>query len=50
MNRGRTNRGRMNQGCMPHPHLRTAAQTDALLRAELAHWEPIIKASGFKQE
>jgi tripartite-type tricarboxylate transporter receptor subunit TctC len=33
-----------------HPHFRNAAETDALLRAELAHWEPIIRASGFKQE
>jgi tripartite-type tricarboxylate transporter receptor subunit TctC len=31
-----------------HPHFRDAAATDALLRAELAAWEPIIQASGFK--
>ncbi|MGE0313775.1 MAG: Bug family tripartite tricarboxylate transporter substrate binding protein [Lautropia sp.] len=30
-----------------HPNFRTAAQTDALLRAELEHWAPIIKRSGF---
>ncbi len=32
-----------------HPHFRDARATDALLRAELAHWDPIIKASGFRQ-
>ncbi len=30
-----------------HPEFRDAAQTDALLRAELAHWAPIIRQSGF---
>ena len=33
-----------------HPHFRSGAELDALQRAELAHWEPIIKASGFKPE
>ena len=32
------------------PHFRTGAEMDTLQRAELAHWEPIIKASGFKPE
>jgi tripartite-type tricarboxylate transporter receptor subunit TctC len=32
------------------PHFRDGAETVALQRAELAHWEPIIKASGFKAE
>lgn len=32
------------------PRFRTGAEMDALQRAELAHWEPIIKASGFKPE
>ena len=29
---------------------RNGAEMDQLQRAELAHWEPIIKASGFKAE
>ena len=33
-----------------HPHFRGATETDALMRAELAHWKPVIDASGFKQE
>ena len=33
-----------------NPHFRTGAQLEALQRAELAHWEPLIKASGFKPE
>lgn len=33
-----------------NPHFRDGAEMDALQRAELAHWEPIIKASGFKAE
>ena len=33
-----------------HPHFRTGAELEALQRAELQHWEPIIKASGFKPE
>lgn len=32
------------------PDFRTGAELDALQRAELAHWEPIIKASGFRPE
>lgn len=32
------------------PLFRNAAQTEALQRAELAHWDPIIKASGFRAE
>ena len=33
-----------------HPHFRNAAEMDRLQRAELTHWEPIIKASGFKPD
>lgn len=33
-----------------HPHYRSGAELDALQKAELAHWAPIIKASGFKPE
>jgi hypothetical protein len=29
---------------------RSATELDAMQRAELAHWDPIIKASGFKPE
>ncbi|MBB3181660.1 tripartite tricarboxylate transporter substrate binding protein [Variovorax sp. Sphag1AA] len=32
------------------PDFRPGAEMDALQRAELAHWAPIIKASGFKPE
>lgn len=32
------------------PHFRPASEMTELQRAELAHWEPIIKASGFKPE
>lgn len=32
------------------PHYRGSAEMAALQRAELAHWEPIIAASGFKPE
>jgi tripartite-type tricarboxylate transporter receptor subunit TctC len=32
------------------PDFRTGLLMDALQRAELAHWEPIIKASGFKPD
>jgi tripartite-type tricarboxylate transporter receptor subunit TctC len=32
------------------PHYRGGAEMAALQRAELAHWAPIIKASGFKPE
>jgi len=40
----------LSQRLWVNPHFRDANQTDALLRAELAHWAPIIKASGFKPE
>lgn len=40
----------LSQRLMVHPLFRNSAQMDALQRAELAHWEPIIKASGFKPE
>jgi tripartite-type tricarboxylate transporter receptor subunit TctC len=40
----------LSQRLWAHPHFRDAKQTDALLRAEIAHWAPIIKASGFKPE
>jgi len=33
-----------------HPHFRDARAMAALQREELAHWEPIIKASGFKAD
>lgn len=33
-----------------HPHFRDGRAMAALQREELAHWEPIIKASGFKPE
>ena len=40
----------LSQSLMVNPLFRNSAQMDALQRAELAHWEPIIKASGFKPE
>jgi tripartite-type tricarboxylate transporter receptor subunit TctC len=40
----------MSQRLWVHPQYRDGAAMDAVLRAELAHWEPIIKASGFKVE
>lgn len=40
----------LSQRLMVNPLFRNSAQMDALQRAELAHWEPIIKASGFKAE
>ncbi len=40
----------LSQKLVAHPHFRSGAELDALQRAELAHWEPIIKASGFKPE
>ena len=40
----------MSQRLMVHPVFRNAGEMDQLQRAELAHWEPIIKASGFKPE
>lgn len=43
-------REQMMQRLWVHPRYRNGAEMDALQRAELAHWEPIIKASGFKPE
>lgn len=40
----------LSQRLWANPHFRTDAQLEALQRAELAHWEPLIKASGFKAE
>lgn len=40
----------MSQRLLVHPVFRNGSELDALQRAELAHWEPIIKASGFKPE
>lgn len=40
----------MTKNLWVYPQFRTGAEVDALERAELAHWEPIIKASGFKPE
>jgi tripartite-type tricarboxylate transporter receptor subunit TctC len=40
----------MMKGLWVFPKFRDAVETAALQRAELAHWEPIIKASGFKAE
>ena len=40
----------LSQRLMVNPVFRNSGQMDALQRAELAHWEPIIKASGFKPE
>lgn len=40
----------LSQRLMVNPVFRNSAQMDALQRAELTHWEPIIKASGFKPE
>ena len=40
----------MSQKLWVHAHFRDAAAMDTLQRAELAHWEPIIKASGFKPQ
>lgn len=37
----------MSERLWAHPHFRNARETDALLRTEMGHWEPIIKASGF---
>ena len=33
-----------------NPHYRNGAELEAVQRAELAHWEPIIRSSGFKPE
>jgi len=40
----------MTQRLSVQPHYRNGAEMDKLQRAELAHWAPIIKASGFKAE
>lgn len=40
----------LSQRLMVNPVFRNSAQMDALQRAELTHWEPIIKASGFKPD
>ena len=40
----------LSQRLMVNPVFRNGTQMDALQRAELTHWEPIIKASGFKAE
>ena len=40
----------LSQKLWVQPHFRSGAELDAVQRAELAHWEPIIKASGFKPE
>jgi tripartite-type tricarboxylate transporter receptor subunit TctC len=40
----------MSQRLMVHPVFRNGAELDALQRAELAHWEPVIKSSGFKPD
>lgn len=40
----------MTQRLWAHPQYRNGAEMEALLKAELAHWDPIIKASGFKVE
>jgi tripartite-type tricarboxylate transporter receptor subunit TctC len=43
-------RGPLTQQLWVQPQFRTGVEMDALQRAELAHWEPIIKASGFRPE
>lgn len=40
----------MTQRLWAQPVFRGSVELDAMQRAELAHWEPIIKASGFKPE
>jgi tripartite-type tricarboxylate transporter receptor subunit TctC len=40
----------LSQRLWAHPNFRTGVELDAMQRAELAHWEPIIRASGFKPE
>ena len=40
----------LSQRLQVHPHFRDGKAMAALQREELAHWEPIIKASGFKPE
>jgi tripartite-type tricarboxylate transporter receptor subunit TctC len=43
-------RDTLTQRLWVQPDYRDGAEMDALQRAELAHWAPIIKASGFKPE
>lgn len=43
-------REQMAQRLWVQPHYRNGAEMDKVQRAELAHWEPIIKASGFKPD
>jgi tripartite-type tricarboxylate transporter receptor subunit TctC len=38
----------LSQKLWAQPAFRTGAETDAMLRAEIAYWAPIIQASGFK--
>ena len=33
-----------------NPDFRSATELDAVLRAELTHWGPVIKASGYKPD
>lgn len=40
----------MSQRLLVHPVFRNGAELDLLQRAELAHWEPVIKTAGFKPE
>lgn len=40
----------LSQRLVVQPLFRSGAEVDVLQRAELAHWEPIIRASGFKPE
>ncbi len=40
----------LSQRLVVQPLFRSGAEVDVLQRAELAHWEPIIRASGFKAE
>jgi tripartite-type tricarboxylate transporter receptor subunit TctC len=40
----------LRQKLQVHPHFRDGRAMAALQRDELAHWEPIIKASGFKPD
>ena len=40
----------LSQKLQVHPHFRDGRAMAALQRDELAHWEPIIKASGFKPD
>jgi tripartite-type tricarboxylate transporter receptor subunit TctC len=40
----------LSQRLFVEPHFRTGSELEAVQREELAHWEPIIRASGFKPE